>query len=73
MWSHPAVLIGGWRAAIVQMFHPPTAAGVAQHSAYRNDFSGGLRRTGAYFATVAMGDGRSAIVASERLRRITNG
>jgi uncharacterized protein (DUF2236 family) len=70
VWSHPAVLVGGWRAAIVQMFHPPTAAGVAQHSAYQNDFSGRLRRTGAYFATVAMGDGRSAIVASERLRRI---
>jgi uncharacterized protein (DUF2236 family) len=70
VWSHPALLIGGARAAVVQMFHPPTAAGVAQHSAYRGDFHGRLRRTAHYFATVALGDGRSAIEASERLRRI---
>jgi uncharacterized protein (DUF2236 family) len=70
VWSHPAVLIAGWRAAIVQMFHPPTAAGVAQHSVYADDFTGRLRRTGEYFATVAMGDRRSAAAAAARLRRI---
>lgn len=70
VWSHPAVLIGGWRAAIVQMFHPPTAAGVAQHSVYQGDFCGRLRRTGEYFATVALGDSPSAVMASERLRQV---
>ncbi len=70
VWSHPSLLIAGWRAAIVQMLHPPTAAGVAQHSAYRGDFHGRLGRTARYFATVALGDGRSAIEAAERLRRL---
>jgi uncharacterized protein (DUF2236 family) len=70
VWSHPALLIAGGRAAIVQMFHPPTAAGVVQHSVYRADFRGRMRRTAHYFATVALGDGRSAIEASERLRRV---
>jgi uncharacterized protein (DUF2236 family) len=70
VWSHPSLLIAGRRAAIVQMFHPPTAAGVAQHSSYRGDFHGRLRRTAQYFATVALGDGRSAVEAAERLRRV---
>jgi uncharacterized protein (DUF2236 family) len=70
VWSHPSLVIAGGRAAIVQMFHPPTAAGVAQHSVYAGDFHGRLRRTAHYFATVALGDARSAIEASERLRRL---
>jgi uncharacterized protein (DUF2236 family) len=70
VWSHPSLVIAGGRAAIVQMFHPPTAAGVTQHSLYAGDFHGRLRRTAHYFATVALGDARSAIEASERLRRV---
>jgi uncharacterized protein (DUF2236 family) len=70
VWAHPALLIAGERAAIVQMFHPPTAAGVVQHSVYRTDFHGRMRRTAHYFTTVALGDSRSAIEASERLRRV---
>jgi uncharacterized protein (DUF2236 family) len=70
VWSYPSLVVAGGRAAIVQMFHPPTAAGVAQHSGYPGDFHGRLRRTAHYFATVALGDARSAIEASERLRRV---
>jgi uncharacterized protein (DUF2236 family) len=70
VWSHPSLVIAGGRAAIVQMFHPPTAAGVAQHSVYPGDFHGRLRRTAHYFATVALGDARSAVDASDRLRRV---
>jgi uncharacterized protein (DUF2236 family) len=73
VWSHPALVVAGARAAIVQMFHPPTAAGVVQHSVYRGDLHGRLRRTAEYFATVALGDARSAIQASERLRRVHEG
>jgi uncharacterized protein (DUF2236 family) len=70
VWSHPSLVIAGGGAAIVQMFHPPTAAGVAQHSVYPAGFHGRLRRTARYFATVALGDARSAVEASERLRRV---
>jgi uncharacterized protein (DUF2236 family) len=70
VWSHPSLVIAGGRAAIVQMFHPPTAAGVAQHGVYAGDFHGRLRRTALYFATVALGDARSAIEASDGLRRV---
>jgi uncharacterized protein (DUF2236 family) len=73
VWSHPSLVIAGGRAAVVQMFHPPTAAGIAQHSAYAGDFPGRLRRTAEYFATVALGDARSAIDASDRLRRVHEG
>jgi uncharacterized protein (DUF2236 family) len=43
---------------------------VVQHSVYRGHFHGRLRRTAHYFATVALGDTRSAIEASQRLRRV---
>ena len=39
------VLIGGSAAAILQAAHPVVAAGVAAHSAFRDDALGRLRRT----------------------------
>jgi uncharacterized protein (DUF2236 family) len=70
VWSHPSILIAAVRAAVVQMFQAPTAAGVSQNSVYQRDPMGRLRRTGDYFLTVAYGDGRSVIEASDALRRI---
>ncbi|MFM8303672.1 MAG: oxygenase MpaB family protein [Actinomycetota bacterium] len=51
----PAVFVGGIRALLVQAAHPEVAAGVADHSRYRNDPLGRLSRTAAYVTATAFG------------------
>jgi uncharacterized protein (DUF2236 family) len=50
-----AVLIGGIRALLVQAAHPEVAAGVADHSRYRDDPLGRLSHTAAYVTATAFG------------------
>lgn len=50
-----SVFIGGIRALLVQAAHPEVAAGVADHSRYRNDPLGRLSRTAAYVTATAFG------------------
>jgi uncharacterized protein (DUF2236 family) len=70
VWLYPTAYIAPLRAAIVQMFQPATAAGVAQNSVYQRDPLGRLRRTAAYFITVVFGDGRSVIAAADGLWQV---
>jgi uncharacterized protein (DUF2236 family) len=50
-----SMLIGGVRALLLQVLHPLTMAGVAQHSAYRTDPLGRLARTGRFVAATTYG------------------
>lgn len=50
-----SMLIGGVRALLLQVLHPLAMAGVAQHSAYRNDPLGRLARTGRFVAATTYG------------------
>lgn len=50
-----AVFVGGIRALLVQAAHPEVAAGVAQHSRYRQDPLGRLTRTAAYVTAISFG------------------
>jgi len=50
-----AVFVGGIRALLVQAAHPEVAAGVAQHSRYREDPLGRLSRTAAYVTATSFG------------------
>jgi uncharacterized protein (DUF2236 family) len=50
-----AVFVGGVRALLVQAAHPEVAAGVAQHSRYREDPLGRLSRTAAYVTATSFG------------------
>jgi uncharacterized protein (DUF2236 family) len=50
-----AVFVGGIRALLMQAAHPEVAAGVAQHSRYRQDPLGRLTRTAAYVTATAFG------------------
>jgi uncharacterized protein (DUF2236 family) len=50
-----SVFIGGIRALLVQAAHPEVAAGVADHSRYRDDPLGRLSRTAAYVTATAFG------------------
>jgi len=61
---------GFLRSIVVETFDPFLAAAVAQQNKVRTDPRDRLDRTGAYFQTVAVGDGRAAIEASELLMRV---
>ncbi|MCP4251004.1 MAG: DUF2236 domain-containing protein, partial [bacterium] len=50
-----ATFIGGIRALLVQAGHQEVAAGVADHSRYRDDPLGRLSRTSAYVTATAFG------------------
>jgi uncharacterized protein (DUF2236 family) len=50
-----AAFVGGIRALLVQAVHPEVAAGVFDHSRYREDPLGRLSRTSAYVTATAFG------------------
>jgi uncharacterized protein (DUF2236 family) len=69
LMSDPAAFIGGIRSLLVQAAHPEVAAGVGDHSAYREDPLGRLSRTAAYVTATTYGslpevDSALAIVRS---------
>jgi len=64
-----AVFIGGIRALLVQAAHPEVAAGVADHSRYRDDPLGRLSRTAAYVTATAYGSTPEVDRALETVRR----
>jgi uncharacterized protein (DUF2236 family) len=68
--GHPAMLIGGMRALIIQSMHPLAMAGVFQHSDFRSKPLHRLRRTAQYVATTTFGDTDAAQEAAARVRDI---
>src|SRR4051812_39384011 len=65
-----ALLLGGGRALLLQVAHPLVAAGVSQHSNYREDPFGRLYRTLDTVTTIVFGSTPDAKEAAERLRRV---
>lgn len=65
-----SMLIGGLRALFLQVLHPLTVAGVAQHSAYRDDPLGRLARTGRFVAATTYGTTSEAEAAIAMVRRV---
>lgn len=64
--ADPSMLVGGIAALLLQALHPPTMAGVADHSNYREDPLGRLARTGSFVVGTTYGSSEVA----ERLVRI---
>ena len=64
------MMIGGIAALFLQMLHPLALAGVWDHSDFRRDMQGRLRRTARFIATTTYGDLRQAEAAIDRVRRI---
>jgi len=62
------LLVGGGAALILQVAHPLVAAGVAEHSNYREDPWGRLYRTLDLTAKVVFGEMRTAEEAARRIR-----
>ena len=65
-----ALLLGGGRALLLQVAHPLVAAGVSQHSNYREDPFGRLYRTLDTVTTIVFGATPEAEEAAARLHRV---
>lgn len=65
-----AMMAGGVAALLMQMLHPAALAGVWDHSDFRRDMSGRLRRTAAFIAATTYASRADADAAIARVRRI---
>ena len=68
-----AMLIGGISALLLQMLHPAALGGVWDHSNFRADMLGRLRRTGQFISATTYGSRADAEKLIERVRRIHDG
>lgn len=64
------MMVGGVAALLLQMLHPAVLAGVWDHSDFRNDMLGRLRRTARFIATTTFGAKGDAEAVIDRVRRI---
>jgi uncharacterized protein (DUF2236 family) len=65
-----AMFVGGLRALFLQTLHPLAMAGVADHSAYRDDPLGRLTRTATYVGVTTFGTTHQARDAISSVRRV---
>lgn len=65
-----SMLVGGIAALMLQMLHPAVLVGVWEHSKFRTDMHGRLRRTARFIALTTYGGRAEAEAAIERVRRI---
>jgi uncharacterized protein (DUF2236 family) len=64
------MMVGGVASLLLQMLHPSVLAGVWDHSNFRNDMLGRLRRTARFVAITTYGQRDEASSAIARVRRI---
>ena len=64
------MMVGGVAALLLQMLHPAVLAGVWDHSDFRRDMLGRLRRTARFIALTTYGSRGDAEAAIDRVRRI---
>nr|WP_154325166.1 oxygenase MpaB family protein [Pantoea sp. 201603H] len=65
-----SMLCGGISALLMQMLHPLALAGVWDHSTFRADMLGRLRRTSQFVAVTTFGNRADATTLIERVKRI---
>lgn len=64
------MMTGGIRGLLLQMLHPHALQGVLDHSNFREDMHGRLRRTARFIALTTFGHRDEALKAIERVNRI---
>jgi uncharacterized protein (DUF2236 family) len=64
------MIIGGVSSLLLQMLHPAALAGVWDHSNFREDMHGRLRRTASFVSTTTKGSTEAANGAIARVRAI---
>jgi uncharacterized protein (DUF2236 family) len=65
-----SMMIGGMAALLLQMLHPHALRGVLDHSNFRADMHGRLRRTARFIAVTSFGDRADAEAAIARVNAI---
>lgn len=65
-----SMMVGGIAGLLLQMLHPAVLAGVWDHSNFRNDMQGRLRRTARFIALTTFGGREEAEAAIARVRGI---
>lgn len=63
-------LLGGPAAAVLQVAHPKVARGVAEHSDFRNDSHGRLKRTLAAVYAIAFGTRHEVLRVAEQVHKM---
>jgi uncharacterized protein (DUF2236 family) len=66
----PSMLVGGLGALMLQMLHPLAMAGMAEHSSYREDPIGRLRRTADFVSATTFGTVGEAEAAIAQVLRV---
>ena len=64
------MMTGGVSALLLQALHPLALAGVWDHSTFRTDILGRLRRTATFIAGTTFGSRHDALALIERVKRI---
>jgi uncharacterized protein (DUF2236 family) len=67
------MMVGGITGLLLQMLHPSVLAGVWDHSNFRSDMHGRLRRTARFIALTTYGDPEQARAAIARVNAIHSG
>lgn len=65
-----AMMIGGMSALLLQMLHPQVLGGVWDHSNFREDMFGRLRRTAQFISGTTYGSTEQALALIQRVRGI---
>ena len=65
-----SMMVGGVRGLLLQMLHPHALQGVLDHSDFRTDMHGRLRRTARFIAVTTFGDAQEAEKTIARVNRI---
>jgi uncharacterized protein (DUF2236 family) len=64
------MMVGGFTALLLQMLHPAVLAGVWDHSTFRGDMLGRLRRTARFIAVTGYDSHEAAEAAIARVREV---
>ena len=64
------MMVGGVSALLMQMLHPAALAGIWDHSTFRDDMLGRLRRTARFIAVTTYADRADALAAVERVKDV---
>lgn len=65
-----AMMIGGVSALLLQMLHPAAVAGVCDHSNFREDMPGRLKRTARFVGVTTFGSTEAALQMIARVRAV---
>jgi len=65
-----SMMVGGVTALLLQMLHPAVLAGVWDHSNFRTDMLGRLRRTARFIAVTSYGSREDALAVIAKVREV---